>query len=80
MKKRWRVIVEFAHGIRHTLEFDHANYNRFEKWLLNEQEDANTIGWFIYDGAVFFLNRDYICCVIVEELHENSLERVETTQ
>jgi hypothetical protein len=68
MNNKWRVTVEFAHGIRHTLDLSDEAYNDFDNWLM-KYGNSSSIGWFeLDDGSCYYFNRDYICSVIVEKL------------
>ncbi|WP_067924828.1 hypothetical protein [Alicyclobacillus shizuokensis] len=65
MSKRFRVTVEFAHGVRHT--FDGLTPEQavsLEEWAQGYDDDIVTTK---FNGKTYYLNRDYLCSMVVEE-------------
>jgi hypothetical protein len=66
--KRYRVTVEFAHGIRHV--FDGISDVRslyLERWAVSD-DDQSRVMPFLFGSKTYYLNRDYLCSMVVEEL------------
>jgi hypothetical protein len=64
--KRYRVTVEFAHGVRHVLQMSEPDMERFVDWARGDGPALMT--YRDSDIRWYCLNRDYLCALVVEEI------------
>lgn len=76
--KRYRVTVEFAHGVRHVLEVGPGLADDLHIWAIGGDKDELTeirlhddsVCSFKHDGRTYVFNRDYLCSMTAEEVKE----------